>query len=123
MFQPLSHRKKVLLVAGMVAAIALCDVVFEMSWVSESPVVRPVADEAATPPAAASPPVEPAPAQAVKAAVPMRTPEAPVAAQAPQPLCDVAACAAAYRTFQASDCTYMPSRGVRRLCTKGRPPP
>jgi len=121
MFQPLSHRKKVLLVAGMVAAIALCDVVFEMSWVSERPLVRPVADEAAAPPAAASPPV--APAQAAKAAVPMRAPEAPVAAQVPRALCDVAACAAAYRTFQASDCTYMPSRGVRRLCTKGRPPP
>ena len=44
------------------------------------------------------------------------------AAGAPQPLCDVTACAAAYHSFTASDCTYMPSAGVRRLCTKGRPP-
>jgi hypothetical protein len=38
------------------------------------------------------------------------------------PLCDVAACAAAYHSFRESDCTYMPSAGVRRLCTKGNPP-
>jgi len=47
-------------------------------------------------------------------------PAAPAAA--PQPLCDVAACTAAYHSFRASDCTYMPSAGVRRLCTKGKPP-
>ena len=115
MFQPLSHRKKILLVAGVVAAIALCDVVFEMSWVSDRPAVMPAVNEVAVPPVAQAPPA--------KAAVPMRAPGAPVAAQVPRPLCDVAACTAAYRTFQASDCTYMPSRGVRRLCTKGRPPP
>jgi hypothetical protein len=43
-------------------------------------------------------------------------------AAAPQPLCDIAACAAAYLTFRASDCTYIPSLGERRLCTKGKPP-
>jgi BA14K-like protein len=37
------------------------------------------------------------------------------------PQCDVAACTAAYRTFRASDCTYAPSYGVRKLCTKGVP--
>jgi hypothetical protein len=121
MFQPLSHRKKVLLIAGVVAAIALCDVVFEVSWVSDRPPVRPAVSEVAVPPVVASPPV--APALPAKAAIPMRAPGAPVAAEAPRPLCDVAACTAAYRTFQASDCTYMPGRGVRRLCTKGRPPP
>jgi BA14K-like protein len=51
----------------------------------------------------------------------MNEPAAP-AAGAPQPLCDVTACAAAYHSFTASDCTYMPSAGVRRLCTKGTPP-
>jgi hypothetical protein len=51
----------------------------------------------------------------------MNEPAAP-AAGAPQPLCDVTACAAAYRTFTASDCTYVPSFGVRKLCTKGTPP-
>jgi hypothetical protein len=52
----------------------------------------------------------------------MNEPAAPAAAEAPQPLCDVTACAAAYHSFTASDCTYMPSAGVRRLCTKGTPP-
>ena len=37
------------------------------------------------------------------------------------PLCDAAACAAAYHSFRESDCTYMPSAGVRRRCTKGNP--
>jgi BA14K-like protein len=48
-------------------------------------------------------------------------PAAPATAEAP-PKCDIAACAAAYRTFTASDCTYVPSFGVRKLCTKGTPP-
>jgi len=34
------------------------------------------------------------------------------------PLCNVEACAAAYHSFTASDCTYQPSNGPRRLCTK-----
>jgi BA14K-like protein len=37
----------------------------------------------------------------------------------PKPLCDVAACAAAYRSFRESDCTFNPSFGPRQLCTKG----
>jgi hypothetical protein len=32
--------------------------------------------------------------------------------------CDVQACAGAYRSFRASDCTYQPFDGVRRLCEK-----
>jgi hypothetical protein len=32
--------------------------------------------------------------------------------------CNVSACATAYRTFTESDCTFMASGGVRRLCTK-----
>lgn len=39
---------------------------------------------------------------------------APVAAAS----CNVNACSAAYRSFRASDCTYQPSNGDRRLCTK-----
>ncbi len=34
--------------------------------------------------------------------------------------CSVPACTAAYRSFNASDCTYQPSSGPRRLCTKLR---
>lgn len=37
------------------------------------------------------------------------------------PQCDVSACASAYHTFRASDCTYQPFDGPRRLCTKGAP--
>jgi len=44
------------------------------------------------------------------------------AAPARSALCDVDACAAAYRSFTASDCTYQPSNGPRRLCTRGEPP-
>jgi hypothetical protein len=51
----------------------------------------------------------------------MNEPAAPTTAEALQK-CDIAACAAAYRTFTASDCTYVPSFGVRKLCTKGTPP-
>jgi hypothetical protein len=32
--------------------------------------------------------------------------------------CNVQACEAAYRSFTASDCTYQPFDGPRRLCTK-----
>jgi len=34
------------------------------------------------------------------------------------PRCNVNACSAAYRSFTPSDCTYQPSNGPRRLCTK-----
>jgi hypothetical protein len=36
----------------------------------------------------------------------------------PAPACNVQACEAAYRSFTASDCTYQPFDGPRRLCTK-----
>jgi hypothetical protein len=42
----------------------------------------------------------------------------PIAAPEPQVKCNVDACTAAYRSFHASDCTYMPNVGPRRLCTK-----
>src|SRR6185437_7365813 len=64
-----------------------------------------------TPPAAA--PVE------TRAEPPSAPPDQPVAAETPAgPQCDVDACAAAYRTFRPSDCTYNSNSG-RRLCTKG----
>jgi hypothetical protein len=124
-------------------AVALCNVVFAIDWVNERPLVRTVAavPGVAEPPIAATPPVQPvlpappqpAPAKSAapqKASPPAKAtaqapePEAPAAAPAetPPPLCDVDACTAAYRTFRASDCTYAPSVGVRRLCTKGTPP-
>ena len=42
----------------------------------------------------------------------------PAAAPAPQVRCNVDACTAAYRSFTPADCTYQPSNGPRRLCTK-----
>lgn len=36
----------------------------------------------------------------------------------PHPSCDIHACTLAYRSFRASDCTYQPYEGPRRLCTK-----
>lgn len=32
--------------------------------------------------------------------------------------CDITACAAAYRSFNAADCTYQPFEGARRICDK-----
>jgi hypothetical protein len=46
------------------------------------------------------------------------TSDAPAATPEPQVRCNVDACTAAYRSFTASDCTYLPSNGPRRLCTK-----
>jgi hypothetical protein len=43
-------------------------------------------------------------------------------AQAPAPRCDIQACAQRYISFDASDCTYQPFDGPRRLCTAGNPP-
>jgi BA14K-like protein len=70
---------------------------------------KPVVTNPEPPPLPAPPPVA--------AAVPSAPPPPPPAPA--KPLCDVAACAAAYRSFQESDCTYNPSVGPRRLCTKG----
>jgi hypothetical protein len=47
----------------------------------------------------------------------------PGAAAMPPPKCNVEVCASFYRSFTAADCTYQPSDGPRRLCTKGTPPP
>lgn len=42
--------------------------------------------------------------------------------QASAPLCDVQACQRRYYSFRASDCTYQPYGGQRRLCEAGKPP-
>jgi len=74
----------------------------------------PVNPTASVTTAIASSAVEPAPA-------PISVPE-PAVAAAPTPKCDINACAAAYRSFTVIDCTYQPTDGPRRLCTRGRPP-
>lgn len=78
------------------------------------PAAQPVAKPDAKPVAVAAPASEPQPE-------PIAAPEPVVAAQ-PAPKCDVNACEAAYRSFTPADCTYQPSDGPRRLCTKGTPP-
>ena len=40
------------------------------------------------------------------------------AAKQGQPQCDVRACSRAYRSFRASDCTFQPYSGPRKLCTR-----
>ena len=84
------------------------------------PNVTPGAPPSATigapivPPALAVPARPPAPATAGVAT----QAAAPVAASEPEARCNVDACTAAYRSFTRSDCTYQPSNGPRRLCTK-----
>jgi 1A family penicillin-binding protein len=39
----------------------------------------------------------------------------------PQTHCDIEACSDAYRSFRASDCTYQPYDGPRKLCSRGDP--
>jgi hypothetical protein len=146
MFPSLSDRTKSFIAVCAVLAVALCNVVFAMDWVAERPPARPLAavTGVAEPPMVASPPVQaarPAPPAAAgspplqgntaappaegaarpPAAAQMNEPAARATADAP-PKCDIAACTEAYHSFTASDCTYMPSAGVRRLCTKGTPP-
>ncbi|HXZ22265.1 MAG TPA: BA14K family protein [Pseudolabrys sp.] len=81
-----------------------------------APIVPPKLIGPATPNAPASPGAPAQPATAAQA-----EPPALIAAPEPQPqqpLCDIDACTAAYRSFTATDCTYQPSNGPRRLCTK-----
>jgi hypothetical protein len=142
MFPSLSDRMKTFIAASAVLLVAVCNVVFGMNWVAERPAVRPLAavTGVSEPPPVARPPVQSPPvaagsppekgntAAAPKSGAPqpdpaltiMNEPAAPAAGTPPK--CDVDACAAAYHSFTASDCTYMPSAGVRRLCTKGTPP-
>lgn len=80
--------------------------------VSSAPVAATPAQPASPTPAVAATAPEPAPLVA---------PE-PEPATAAVPLCDIQACERAYRSFTASDCTYQPNDGPRRLCTRGTPP-
>jgi len=114
-----------------IALVIVGSVVFGLDW--QSPVLTPMPpiQVVALPPPPPRPPAPvvvtpavpavPAPAPApVAKANPVAAPAvAPAAPSPPKALCDVAACAAAYRSFQESDCTYNPSSGPRRLCTKG----
>ena len=111
-----------------IALVILGSVLFGLDWQpAVLPPMAPIQVVALPPPPVkiASPAQTPAPPVQAIASPPPAAPVAPVAANPrraqtpPKPLCDVAACAAAYRSFQESDCTYNPNVGPRRLCTKG----
>ena len=65
-----------------------------------------------------SPTLSPAPAPPPSATAAQAATEVPAGAPGAQVRCNVDACTAAYRSFTAADCTYQPSNGPRRLCTK-----
>jgi hypothetical protein len=136
-----------LAVYGAVLAITLGSVLLGLDWVSApmSPMVDTQAGlHAVAPPrviVAPAPPVSPAPASPKASigvpivppslvapkgpnvpvsagAAPQDSTPAPIAAPEPRVRCNVEACTAAYHSFTASDCTYQPSNGPRRLCAK-----
>jgi BA14K-like protein len=84
--------------------------------VSPGPVAPTSPNPSASPnvPASPSPPEQPATAVQTEPPASVAAPEP----QPQQPLCNIEACTAAYRSFTASDCTYQPSDGPRRVCTK-----
>ena len=103
-----------------VLMVVLGSVGFGLDW--QSAPMSPMPDSGhaaqaavapATPPAPISQPAPPAPAT-------VGAPAPPAAAAsnqpAPQIACNVSACARAYRSFQASDCSYQPIGGPRRRC-------
>lgn len=101
--------------------VVLSSVLFGLDWQSTpmSPML-PIKVVALAPPPVKAVSLNPAPENPVTSL--LVAPPAPVAQTPPKlqkPLCDVAACAAAYRTFRESDCSFIPSFGERRLCTKG----
>ncbi|MBX3529507.1 MAG: BA14K family protein [Rhizobiaceae bacterium] len=53
---------------------------------------------------------------AVEEVAPVPVPVPATTRQAQAPLCNVAKCAASYRSFNADDCTFQPFEGERRVC-------
>jgi BA14K-like protein len=108
------------------AVVVLSGVLFGLDWqpstMSPMPPIQVVALPPPPPPnpieIAAPVPVAP-PVVTLRPATPRPVTPNPVVQAPPKPLCDVAACATAYRSFRESDCTFNPSFGPRQLCTKG----
>jgi hypothetical protein len=134
-------------VYGAVLVITLGSVLLGLDWLSApmSPMINTEAGlRAAAPPAPSTPPApsQPSATPSANIGVPIvppslvaparpntpaagsggasvqATPPAMITAPAPEVKCNVDACTAAYRTFTASDCTYQPIGGPRKLCTK-----
>lgn len=89
--------------------------------VKDTPVIqaaKPATPSAAAPVAATTGSANPtAPVAAAPAVAPAAAP-APVASAAPPAAnaCNVEACAATFRSFRESDCSYQPFEGPRRIC-------
>src|SRR5882672_950092 len=136
MLSSLSDRTKWFLVYSAILLVAVCNILIGQNWATTSGPLRLAATDAGNSYAPFAP-AQTAPANSggmqpdgnapgilksdtfrPSAAAPATAP----AAETAPPKCDVTACAQAYRTFRESDCSYMPSAGARRLCTKGQPP-
>jgi hypothetical protein len=115
-----------------VLLVAVSSVLFGLDWTSAPMQPMPetknlvfVAPPPPPPPQPVAAPVEAAPSVQPVVAVappPVAPPPpapAPQVAAPPLPKCDISACTRAYHSFTESDCTYQPSDGPRRLCTKG----
>ncbi len=124
------------LVYFFVLLVAASSVLFGLDWMqaplqpppSSERTIQTVAAPAAAPAQAAgagqtaAAPSAPSPAAAANVGQAADAAKAEANEPKPAPLCDVEACERAYRTFTVADCTYKPSYGPRRLCTKGNPP-
>ena len=81
-----------------------------------APIVSPKLVAPSVPPAQ---PVQAGVAAPSESSTAIMAPESqPQPQSQPQVACNVQACTAAYRSFTSADCTYQPSNGPRRLCTK-----
>ena len=105
-----------------VLMVVLGSVGFGLDW--QSAPMSPMPDSGHPAQAAVAPATPPAPinqpAPPVPAIVGVPSPPAATVSKqaAPQIACNVSACARAYRSFQAADCSYLPTGGPRRRCTK-----
>lgn len=105
-----------------VLIIVLGNVVFGLDWLSAP--MSPMPDSGHAAQAVAVPAMSPAPIRGPGPLAPatIGAPAPPAAAASNQPAppitCNVSACARAYHSFQAADCSYQPSGGPRRRCTK-----
>ena len=105
-----------------VLMVVLGSVGFGLDWQSAPMSPMPESGRAAQPVAAPATPPAPIsqPAPPVPAIIGVPAPPAAAASNQPAPpiACNVRACARAYRSFQAADCSYQPTDGPRRRCAK-----
>jgi hypothetical protein len=105
-----------------VLMVVIGSVGFGLDW--QSAPMSPMAESGRAAQAPVVPAMPPAPIgqAAPPAPATIGAPAPPAAATSQQPAppiaCNVSACARAYRSFMAADCSYQPSGGPRRRCTK-----